>query len=97
MKTLEQIKQILKQLKPELESKFHVNEIGIFGSYVFQNQSEESDIDILVAFSKTPTLFEYVRAMNYLSEKLEKKVDLVMKTSLKPNIGKRILKEVVYI
>jgi predicted nucleotidyltransferase len=51
-------------------------------------------LDILVEFRKTPTIFKFVNLENYLSEALGVKVDLVMKDVLKPNIGKRILKEV---
>jgi predicted nucleotidyltransferase len=50
MKTLEEIKKILKQHKRELKEKYGVKEIGIFGSYVRGEQKKKSDIDILVEF-----------------------------------------------
>jgi hypothetical protein len=43
------------------------------------------------------SLLDFVRLENFLSEKLGVKVDLVEKGTLKPRIGKRILKEVVTI
>lgn len=52
-----------------------------------------SDLDLLVTFDRTPTLFQFVAVENFLSDKLGVKVDLVMKFSLKPEIGKRILAE----
>jgi len=50
MKTLEEIKKILRQHKTELKEKYGVKEIGIFGSYVRGEQKKKSDIDILVEF-----------------------------------------------
>ena len=57
------------------------------------DEREGSDLDLLVTFYETPTLFEFVALENYLSDELNVKVDLVMKDSLKPEIGKRILRE----
>jgi predicted nucleotidyltransferase len=79
---------------PELKEKYHVSYLGVFGSYIRGEQKPESDLDVLVEFSRTPTLFKFVNLENYLSEALGIKVDLVMKDALKPNIGKRILNEV---
>ena len=48
MKNLTDIEEILRKHKPLLREKYKVKEIGIFGSYVRGEQSETSDIDILV-------------------------------------------------
>jgi predicted nucleotidyltransferase len=74
-----------------------IKEIGIFGSYIKHTEQENSDIDILVDFQKAVDLLTFVHLKNYLSELLKVEVDLVMKKALKPKIGKRILKEVIYI
>ncbi len=95
MKTLEEIKEILKKQKPLLEEEYGVSEIGIFGSYVRGEQRKKSDLDILVEFDKPISLLKFVGLEIYLSEVLGMKVDLVMKGSLKPRIGRHILKEVV--
>ena len=84
----------LHEMLPELKEKYHVSYLGIFGSYIRGEQKSESDLDILVEFSKTPTIFKFVNLENYLSDALGIKVDLVMKDALKPNIGKHILSEV---
>lgn len=97
MKTLEEIKQWLILNKPILQERYSIKELGIFGSYVRQEQTEESDIDLLVEFSKTPGLLKFINLENYLSDSLGIKVDLVHKKGLKPHIGKRILAEVVYL
>jgi len=97
VKTLEEIKQWLLQHKSLLQEKYQVRELGIFGSYVRKEQTEASDVDILVEFSQTPSLLKFVNLENYLSDKLGIKVDLVHKAGLKPRIGERILAEVVYL
>lgn len=97
MKNLEEIKQWLVQHKPLLQERYHVRELGIFGSYVRQEQTETSDVDMLVEFSETPSLLKFVNLENYLSDNLGVKVDLVHKAGLKPRIGDRILAEVVYL
>ena len=86
---------ILRQHFPEIKKKYSVSYLGIFGSYVRGEQTSESDLDLLVEFEEKPGLFEYIELEDYLSDLLGVKVDLVMKSALKPNIGKRILNEVV--
>ena len=97
MKTIEEIKQILYRLKPMLIENYEIKEIGVFGSYVRGNQNPQSDIDILVDFEEYPSLLEFVGIEDELSDILGIKVDLVMKTGLKPYIGRHILREVIYL
>ena len=82
---------------PELREKFMVKRIGIFGSVVRDEFHDESDIDILVEFSKPIGLFTFLELERYLEEIFGEKVDLVSKKALKPHIGKSILNEVIYI
>ena len=77
-----------------LRKKYYVQNIGIFGSYVRNEQKNTSDIDILVIFSNPISLFDFIDLEDELSELLQIKVDLVSKSALKPFIGKHILKEV---
>ena len=79
---------------PELKKDYNVSYTGMFGSYVRRENTPESDLDVLVEFSRTPTIFRFVHLENCLSDSLGVKVDLVMKNALRPNIGKCILKEV---
>lgn len=97
MKTLEEIQQWFVQNKALLREHYKVRELGVFGSYVRQEQTETSDVDVLVEFSETPSLLKFVNLENYLSDNLGVKVDLVHKSGLKPRIGERILAEVVYL
>ncbi len=88
---------IISQHLPKLTQEYNVSYLGIFGSYVRGEQKEESDLDILVEFSKEPDLLEFIGLKQELSEILGLEVDLVMKSALKPRIGKRILEEVVQV
>ena len=91
------IVKIIKKNKPELASRYGVNQLGLFGSHVRQQEVESSDIDILVSFSRDVDLFDFVGLRELLEKKLNAKVDLVMVSALKPAIGKRILEEVEYV
>lgn len=88
---------VIKESKRDLREKYGVRRIGIFGSYARNMQRKKSDIDILVEFEKDIDLFDFLDVKGFLENILKIKVDLVMKTALKPNIGKRILKEVRYV
>lgn len=94
---IREIKQKLKESEPILRKTFLVKRIGVFGSYSRGEQNIKSDIDILVEFIKEPSLFKFMDLEDYLKKLLGIKVDLVMRDSLKPYIGKHILDEVIYI
>lgn len=96
-KDLKEIEKILKENKPFLKDRFKVKEIGVFGSRVRGEERKKSDVDILVAFYEVISLLDFVALERELSQLIGEKVDLVMKSALKPRIGKHILREVVYI
>ena len=93
--SLREILKILHQQIPMLTERYSVEALEVFGSYVRDEQRKDSDLDILVTFKEVPSLLTFIAIENYLSDLLEIKVDLVMKDSLKPAIGKRILKEAI--
>ena len=99
MKEIDKIISKLNDLKPEIKKRYKVTEIGIFGSYVRNEQTKDSDIDILVDFNDDAeiSLLSFCAFQNWLSDTLNKNVDLVMKNALKPRIGKRILSEIIYL
>ena len=97
MKTKEEILKILRDELPYLREKFNVKNIGLFGSYVKDEQKDKSDIDILVEFSKPIGFFKFMELEEYLSKKLGVKVDLVTPDALKPMIKPHIMREVVYV
>lgn len=90
-----EVKDILQSNKVEIARNYHVNFLGLFGSVVRDEADETSDVDILVDFEEVPGLLHFIELENYISDLLGMKVDLVMRNTLKPIIGERILREVV--
>ena len=70
--------------------------MAVFGSYSREQQAEDSDVDILVEYTKKPSLIGLVELQDYLSDRLQMKVDLVTKDGLKSKIKENILAEVIY-
>ena len=91
------LKELIKQHKPILQKEYGVEKIGIFGSYVQNSATEQSDIDILVDIARPAGLFKFMQLEQYLTDLTSTKVDLVTRKSLKPAIGKRILAEIEYV
>jgi predicted nucleotidyltransferase len=90
--TKEDINRVL-FLNREILQKYRVKSISLFGSYVRNEQKEESDIDFLVDSQEGATLFDFVELQDSLSELLAKKVSIVSKRGLSKYIGPYILKE----
>jgi len=97
MSSVSGISRVLAGHKRELREKFNVKKIGVFGSFVRGEQRRASDVDVLVEFVGPVGFFEFLALEGYLSELLGVRVDLVSRKALKPHIGKRVLKEVVYV
>lgn len=97
MQNVDKIKQILIKEKPYLKKKYGISSVGLFGSYVRGEQRKDSDIDILVDFNKSLSLFDLMDVEFYLEDILGKDVDLVPKDSLRKHVGKYIPQEVQYI
>ena len=93
--SLDKIIEIIEKHKEELRRRYGVKEIGIFGSFVRGEAKENSDVDILVEFERPIGFFKFLELEEYLSNLIGRKVDLVSKKALKPQIGKYILEEVV--
>ena len=91
----EQLVAKIRALKPQLESRYHIESLALFGSYARRKQTPGSDLDLLVSFRRVPSLLRFVEMEDFLSDSLHVKVDLVMEEALKPNIGLQIRKELV--
>jgi predicted nucleotidyltransferase len=90
--TKEDIKRVLFSNR-EILKKYKVKSIALFGSYVRNEEKEDSDIDFLVDFQEGATLFDFVELQDNLSEILEKRVNIVSRRGLSKYIGPYILKE----
>ena len=97
VKSYEYYANLLRPRTPELQKQFAVDALGIFGSYVRGEQDADSDLDILIRFDKVPSLVQWIRLEDYLSQITGVKVDLVLEDGLKPSIGQRIRREVVWL
>ncbi len=81
-----------------LKSKFHIIDIGLFGSFATEENTVDSDIDILVEFQKGhKDFFNYMRLKNHLQELLGRDVDLVMRGAVKPRLKEHIFSQVQYV
>ena len=88
---------VVKNLKGEVEREYSVKKIGMFGSVARNEETEQSDIDLLVEFSKPVGFVTFMRLEHFLSQRLGERVDLVTADSLKPAIRQDVLAEVVYV
>lgn len=83
----------LRAILPELTARFGVAELSLFGSRIRGDHRPDSDLDVLVTFDTTPTLFDLVELRDVLVEKLDVNIDLALKDSLKPILRPYILHE----
>jgi len=90
-------KDIIKKLQREREmlKEKGVKKIGLFGSFLRGKQKPRSDVDILIEFKK-PTFDNYAEVLILLEKVLRRKIDLVTKSSLRPEL-KYIIKEAEYV
>jgi predicted nucleotidyltransferase len=98
MTTKENILSILKTQKPSL-SKYGVSHIGLFGSYLRDEQSANSDIDLLIDFEPGKETFDNYMAVYDIFEHLFKneKIEIVTKNGLSKYIGPKILNNIMYV
>lgn len=89
--------EILKANLAFIKQKFNVSELGIFGSYVRGEQDEQSDLDILVRYSKVPCVWNWIELEDYLSLLTGVEVDLVPDAAMKPKIRERVYQEVIFL
>ena len=98
MTTRDNILSKLKSQKAVL-FKFGIRQVGLFGSYSRNEQSDKSDIDLLIDFEPDKENFDNFMAVYDLFEDLFKneRIEIVTKNGLSPYMGPRILSEVVYV
>jgi len=87
----------LKVLNPVLKKNFSVKTLELFGSFVRGEQTEKSDLDVLVTFSEPNNvdLFKFIELRLFLKDKLGVDVDLIEKDTLKPRLKGQILEEAI--
>lgn len=94
MDTLEEIKAELRRLKPEIESRYPLRLLSIFGSFARGEQTPDSDVDVLAEKRlERLSLFDVLEAQDRLAKSLGRRVDLRLVTEIKPRILGYITRE----
>lgn len=78
---------------PDLKQRYPIRSLAVFGSYVRNEQTDSSDLDILLDYERPMSFFTLARLRQELEGITGVRVDLVLKTTLKARIGARILAE----
>lgn len=97
MVSLNEIKEKIDSRRDHLCIAYGVKSISVFGSYAKENQTKESDLDLLVEFIKPISLLKLIAMENYLSDLLELKVDLVPKNNIREELQESIVNEALSI
>ncbi|MGB5942275.1 MAG: nucleotidyltransferase family protein [Leeuwenhoekiella sp.] len=97
MLTRQELFDKLRELLPELQQRFGVEKIGVFGSFARGDANEESDIDVLVIYRDRPQGWSYFSLAPYLEGIFNKKVDLTEPHLLRDRIRDRVLQQVKYV
>ena len=94
----DEVLRILTEQKPELQKRFGVKSIAIFGSTARNEAGPDSDVDVLVEFDPVfePSLLDFINLKHYLSDMMNVPVDLVERGSIIPELRGVILNESIY-
>ena len=92
---LDEVFRILADQKPELQKRFGVKSIAIFGSTARNEAGPDSDVDVLVEFDRKISLFDLSDTKFFLEDLLGESVDLVPRSSIIPELRHIILGEAV--
>jgi len=95
MKTVDEIRTIIRQHQDILAERYGIKIVGLFGSYIRGEQRRRSDLDLLADILYPISLLELVGAEIYLSDILGVKVDLVPKRNVRAELQDAILKEAI--
>lgn len=96
MTTQQNILSVLRSVKPELERKYRVSRLALFGSYSRNAANENSDVDLMVEFHQPPGIL-FIDLADELEEILDRKVDLVSRRAVKPSYFEHIQPQLIYV
>lgn len=89
----EEIYDRLKVLKPQLEKDYHLKRLRLFGSHARDDFQADSDVDLIVEFSKRPTYFDLSRMKHKIEDFLGKEIDIVFENRIFPELRDSILED----
>jgi hypothetical protein len=97
VQTKEQILSLLQEHHHHIHA-FGVHRLGLFGSFLREQQRHESDVDMLVEFEPGRKTFDaFMQLIFFLETLFGRRVELVTPESLSPYIGPHILREMEYV
>ena len=95
MKSIDEIRNLIRAHQEELHRRYKARVVGVFGSYVRGEQHADSDLDILAKFDSNASLFDLGGAQVMLSELLDLQVDLVPVEDIRPELKANIELEAI--
>ena len=87
---------LLTSLQHELQDKFAVKSLALFGSLARGEERADSDVDLLVEFAHPVGFFTFLALKEFLETALQRKVDLVTHNALRKEFRDEVLKKAVY-
>lgn len=93
--TVLHFRDLLRKRLPQLKARYRIASLELFGSRVRGSNRSDSDLDVLVAFDETPSLFRFIELEQELGDFLGVRVDLVMRESLRPEVAQQVSQELV--
>lgn len=95
--TSKEIISIIRNCKEELQERFGVEDIAIFGSYIRNEQKYNSDVDVFVTLKTGYKTFDnFIELKFFVEDITKKKIDLVIKDSIRKEFRDVVLKEAMY-
>lgn len=94
---LESVIKVLKELESLIRDRYKAEIIGVFGSFVRDEQKPASDVDLLVKFLDGASLFDLTGLAIFLEDILQLKVDIISERAVREELKETIYKELVKI
>ncbi|KJU87133.1 nucleotidyltransferase [Candidatus Magnetobacterium bavaricum] len=95
--TKESVIQVLSSVAEESLMRYNARILGIFGSVARGDDTDNSDIDVLVDFTEKADLFDFVGLAIFLEEKFNRNVDVVPSDNIRSEIRDAVMKDAIYI
>ena len=94
---LDSVINIIKNLESLIRERYKAEILGVFGSFVRDEQSQSSDVDLLVRFFEGASLFDLSGLAIFLEDILQLKVDIISERAVREELKETIYKELVKI
>lgn len=92
-----QVLDLLNHRKSDLQHRFQVRDVAVFGSVARDEDSPSSDVDVLVEFSGEANFDQFMDLTFYLEDLFGRPVDLVTKKALRPELREQVEREAIHV